>query len=173
MTGRWASGEQVQSVRKGFDDRSACLLDAGGASGKVDDDAACADPGNAAREHPMGRVCLGCLSHRLRYAGYLALDDRARRLWRDIARREARAAGGEHELAKFYVNPVAQALFDRLTDLRLAPIWQYRRLAYTPIIELCQAFGVRKMTTRHTKITWRGNRSNLRATNWVGSLWGH
>ena len=51
---------------------------------------------------PRDRSANGCLrppcrAHGLAHPGHLVVDDGLRRLWRDIARREAGAAGGYHE----------------------------------------------------------------------------
>ena len=68
------AGEQRERVRQRRRDRLACLADALGAAGEVDDQRPAPDAGDRPREHPVGGVLARCRAHRLRDPGRLALD---------------------------------------------------------------------------------------------------
>ena len=81
------------------------VADAAGAAGEVDDEGARADAGGTAGERGAREAGVDCHPERLRDAGRLLVEHGTRGLGRDVARREAGAAGGEDEVGPVRVGP--------------------------------------------------------------------
>ena len=80
----------------GLQDREAVAA-AAGRAGEIDDERPSVHAGDSAREESVRGLRERVGADRLRNSGRFAVDHRARRLRRHVARRHAGASGREHE----------------------------------------------------------------------------
>src|SRR5262249_22002116 len=93
------AAEQLEGVREHRAQHLVAVAAAAGGTGQVDDQGRTEEAGDPARQQGIGRLVQAFDPQRLRDAGRLALEHVLRRLRRDVARRKARTAGCEDDLA--------------------------------------------------------------------------
>src|SRR5579884_3864182 len=107
-----SSFQQVDNVWNDIGDGIEGLDGAGRRSRQVDDQSASADSHNSAGQNGARRGLRTFRADVLGHAGDLAVDYRAGGFGRDVALRDARAPGGEHDLGGAFVAEFAKHLRD-------------------------------------------------------------
>ena len=112
MVGRRAADDVHRVLDDGLE-RGEHVAHAARGAGQVHDERAVTHAGHAGAERRARKARAGHGAQPLGDAGGVALDHDTRRRRRDVARAEARAAGGEHEIGDVAVAPREELARDR------------------------------------------------------------